>query len=169
MPDTKPKILPFLHTQLRTLLIANNGYEMEGEDGTFVCAFKTSLDALDFSMDLQLSLMNVDWSTELLSVPMADERQTSAGQIVFRGLCVKVGMCTGKSARTQVSLRSGKIEYFGPLMNHAARVASAANGGQVRPLNLKQPSAIHDDEESRHITLPSCYLGHRVGPLTTFS
>ena len=111
--------------------MAHNGYEMEGEDGSFVCAFGCALNALKFSMDLQPYLMDVDWSDELLALPMADEQFTTGGSLVFRGLRVKIGMCTGKAARVQVSQRTGRVEYFGPLLNHAARVAIAGNGGQV--------------------------------------
>jgi len=40
-------------------------------------------------------------------------------------------MCTGNAMRVQPCIRTGKMEYYGPIMNHAARVAVAAHGGQV--------------------------------------
>jgi adenylate cyclase len=106
---------------------------MEGEEGNFVCAFQRSLDALVFANELQLVLVELPWSAQLLGSPMACPHYSVGGRLVFRGLRVKVGMCSGTPSRVQVSPRTGRMEYFGPILNHAARVASAAHGGQVRP------------------------------------
>lgn len=122
--------------QVRALLIQHHGYEMEGEDGSFVCAFQRSLDALTFSVKLQLELLKVAWSKELLDCPMMEPLYTMAGMPVFGGPRVKVGMCCGNPLRMQISSRTGRMEYFGPFMNHAARVASAAHGGQVRTATI---------------------------------
>eukprot|EP00951_Prasinocladus_malaysianus_P014747 scaffold112383_cov52-Prasinocladus_malaysianus.AAC.1 len=43
--------------------------------------------------------------------------------------CVCVS--TGDALRAEPSLRTGRMEYYGPIVNHAARVAAAAHGGQV--------------------------------------
>lgn len=123
---------PLAAAQVRSLLIQHRGYEMEGEAGSFVCAFQHSLDALTFATKLQLALLDVDWSDQLLGCPMVVPHYTATGLPVFRGLRVKVGMCCGTPLRVQISSRTGRVEYFGPSMNHAARVASAAHGGQVR-------------------------------------
>lgn len=105
---------------------------MEGEESCFVCAFHSPFDALLYSLDLQSSLLRVDWSTEILNDPMASEQLTADGCLLFRGLRVSIGMCTGAAARRQFSSRTGRLEFFGPVMNHAARVAAAGHGGQVR-------------------------------------
>lgn len=44
------------------------------------------------------------------------------------GVCLVV---PGEAKRMQPSVRTGRMEYYGPLMNHAARLAVAAHGGQV--------------------------------------
>jgi len=121
-----------LHDSLvRTLLLEHNGYEVECEDGCFVCAFQVAIDAMEFSVALQEGLLHADWHPNVLTTPWACEQLTAAQQLLNRGLRVAVGMCTGNARRYQPSMRTGRMEYFGPIMNHAARVAVAAHGGQI--------------------------------------
>lgn len=119
--------------QLRTVLLENNGYEVEGEGGNFVCAFHSPLDSLRFGVALQQQLLHVAWDEELTSMKEAREVRDGDGALRYKGLRMAVGMCTGQARRMQPSERTGKIEYYGPLMNHAARVAIFARGGQVPP------------------------------------
>eukprot|EP00873_Tetraselmis_striata_P029256 jgi/Tetstr1/449520/TSEL_036608.t1 len=58
-------------------------------------------------------------------------QMSPSGEVSFRGPRLAIGMCTGNAMRVQPCLRTGKMEYYGPIMNHAARVAVAAHGGQV--------------------------------------
>ena len=99
--------------------------------GNFVCAFRFASAAISFALELQEHLLQVNWGPELLELTV--EQQTLEGVTVFRGLRTSVGMCSGDALRAQPSLRTGRIEYFGPLMNHAARVGMSAHGGQVKP------------------------------------
>ena len=57
--------------------------------------------------------------------------QYEDGLPIFRGLRIKIGLCTGNAMRSQVCVTTGRTEYFGPIMNHAARLMMAAHGGQV--------------------------------------
>ena len=52
--------------------------------------------------------------------------------LVQKGLRVAMGMATGQCLKMKPCARTGRAEYFGPLLNHAARIAQAAHGGQVR-------------------------------------
>ena len=54
------------------------------------------------------------------------------GVPVYRGLRLAMGMTGGRLVEVRPCGRSGKAEFFGPLLNQAARIASMANGGQVR-------------------------------------
>ena len=59
--------------------------------------------------------------------------------VVFRGPRVAVGCVTGRVIGLKACTRTGRAEYFGPILNHAARLSQAAHGGQVLV-----------DEETRH-------------------
>ena len=109
----------------------HHGYEVEGEDGNFVCAFHSPVDAVPFAVAIQEGLLQVNWSEELLSSKWCNEERTADGKLSFRGMRLAIGMCTGNAMRAQPCVRTGKMEYYGPIMNHAARVATAAHGGQV--------------------------------------
>lgn len=117
--------------QVRHCISLTNGYEVEGEDGNFVIAFHLSLDAVCFGNLVQLRLLDAEWSPELLSLAWCHEQVTADGSVSFRGMRLSVGMCTGNAMRVQPCMRTSKMEYYGPIMNHAARVAVAAHGGQV--------------------------------------
>jgi hypothetical protein len=120
-----------LHAQVRGTLHEHAGYEVEGEDGCFVCAFHTPEEAVEFGVELQRRLLEAAWSPEILRNKHCRPVSGKDGQVVLRGPRVKVGMCTADAEQAQPSPRTGRMEYFGPIMNHAARVANTAYGGQV--------------------------------------
>ena len=86
---------------------------------------------MQFAVAIQEGLLQVNWSEELLSTKWCHEERTANGKLSFRGMRLAIGMCTGDAMRVQPCVRTGKMEYYGPIMNHAARVATAAHGGQV--------------------------------------
>ena len=86
---------------------------------------------MQFAVQMQDALMRVEWDEALLKTPWANEQRRPDGVLLFRGLRMSVGMCTGDARRVQPSVRTGRQEYYGPIMNHAARLAVAAHGGQV--------------------------------------
>lgn len=93
-------------------------------------AFTRSLEnAVIFSSAVQLELMQLDWDPAVLQweecAPQADE----AGQLLWRGLRVKVGMVYG-TPTLRKPLNTGRADYFGAVPNLAARVCSLARPGQ---------------------------------------
>jgi len=125
------KMIQDLHTQVRIELMDEDGYEVEGERGNFVCAFGTPAAAIRFAIKLQENLMLVDWSPEVLATHWACENIRMDGSRIFCGPRIAIGMSTMNAFKVQTCDRTGRMEYFGPVMNHSARVASAAHGGQV--------------------------------------
>jgi hypothetical protein len=58
------------------------------------------------------------------------------GEALFRGPLVAMGISTGSLADGSITTiqpepRTGRAKYLGSLLNHAARVASVAHGGQI--------------------------------------
>jgi len=120
------------HTQVRMEVIDAGGYLVqECERGNFVCAFSTPVAAMTFALKLQENSMDVDWSPEVLATQWACEQFAVDCSISFRGPRTAIGMSTASATRVQTCDRTGRMEYFGPVMNHSARVATAASGGQV--------------------------------------
>lgn len=74
--------------------------------------------------------MHLPWEAELLKHPdlSSDQYQSTT---LFRGLRTLMGCAIGDAMDMQPCMRTGRAEYFGPVLNEAARVASVAHGGQV--------------------------------------
>jgi len=126
------------HNQvLRSLLTKHRGYEaiflkekLVGE-GSFCMVFGSTLDALAWCGEVQLSLLKVEWPEELLSQAGAGEEIGGADdRLLFRGLRVRMGVHVGvpKLKRDPMSRR---VEYMGPSVVAAAKVTVLAQGGQV--------------------------------------
>lgn len=101
-----------------------NGYEVEGENDSFVCAFYNANDAVECGISLQLAVRKARWD---MPVSLTHKTTVRLGS----KLRVKVGMCTGKPAKVLPCLRTGRRSFFGSVMNHAARITAKARGGQV--------------------------------------
>jgi len=109
---------------IRHCLQQYNGYEVEGENDSFVCAFYNANDAVECGISLQLAVRKARWD---MPVSLTHKTTVRLGS----KLRVKVGMCTGKPAKVLPCLRTGRRSFFGSVMNHAARITAKARGGQV--------------------------------------
>ncbi len=113
------------HNQtLRDAISKHNGYEVKTEGDAFMVAFNSALDALEFCMTTQQTLQNGRWSPSLLNLDPPDQT------LKIRGPRVRMGIHTGQP-QLQENPLSRRMDYFGPMVNRAARLAHAAHGGQV--------------------------------------
>ena len=96
---------------VREALTTWNGYEVKTVGDAFVVAFATPDAAIAFALDAQARLAAHDWG------PVGPVR-------------VRMGAHLGRplEARDPVT---GRKDWFGPVVNRAARVAEMAHGGQV--------------------------------------
>ena len=114
-----------LHDALiRAALDEFGGYEVKTEGDAFMVAFGSTADAIACCVALQQRLHDADWGDELLAQP---ECAVEAGQ---RGVRVRMGVHTGEPLAKPDPL-TGRMDYFGPMVNRAARVSGAGHGGQV--------------------------------------
>jgi predicted ATPase/class 3 adenylate cyclase len=97
---------------LREALGRFGGAEVKTEGDAFMVAFASAADAVRFALAAQEALHVVPWPA-------------AAGELLVRmGLHTGDPICVADPA-------TGRMDYFGPVVNRAARVADAAHGGQV--------------------------------------
>ncbi len=101
-----------LHNEIMRAQIATcGGYEVKTEGDAFMVAFARATDAARFAFAAQLALHGAPWPPEV-------------GEVF-----VRMGLHTGEPICTPDA--KGHMDYFGPAVNRAARVAGAGHGGQI--------------------------------------
>ena len=124
------EILEIHNRLIREAIAAFNGYEVKTEGDAFMVAFQDALEAVEFSLDVQLKLQDADWPTALLSTPTIKELSGISEDGHFRGLRIRIGIHSGKPSH-QIDPTTGRTDYFGPMVNRSARVSGIGHGGQV--------------------------------------
>ena len=106
------------------------GYEVKTEGDAFMVAFPTATSALLWAFAVQQALLKAQWPTEILDSVHGQEIFDSDGNIIYRGLSVRMGIHWGDPVcETDVVTR--RMDYFGPMVNRASRIESVADGGQI--------------------------------------
>jgi class 3 adenylate cyclase len=119
------------HNELmRRLLHEHRGYEVKTEGDAFMIAFHSSLDAVGFCVAVQRALLEVAWPPQLLRLPSAERTIDPRDNVLFSGLRVRMGVHRGVPVCNADPV-SGRMDYFGPAVNRAARIGSAGHGGQI--------------------------------------
>lgn len=114
---------------LRALLESSPGYEVKVQGGAFMLCFPSPVDAVRWCLEAQQALLEAPWPEELLAQPEAAEEVGLRGW-VYRGPRVLMGVHVGEP-ECRVNARTGRADYYGRMVNTAARVAAAGHGGQV--------------------------------------
>lgn len=118
-----------LHQEIfRRAIAMFNGYEVKTEGDAFMVAFAKPLQAVRFCMTVQTQLERAPWPHRLLGDRTYESRNKCSAPI--RGLRVRMGAHTGPVS-THRDPTTGRMDYFGPSVNRAARVSDAAHGGQL--------------------------------------
>ncbi|GAB7351648.1 hypothetical protein MBLNU459_g2252t3 [Dothideomycetes sp. NU459] len=106
------------------------GYEVKTEGDAFMVAFSTVTSALLWCFTIQSQLLDVQWPQEILSSVHGQEVLDNDGNRIFRGLSVRMGIHWGHPVCEQDPV-TRRMDYFGPMVNRAARISSVADGGQI--------------------------------------
>eukprot|EP00759_Apiculatamorpha_spiralis_P049179 PhF_6_TR44195/c1_g1_i4/m.67804 len=117
--------MSMLNETLRATLQAYGGYEAKSHGDSFLLAFSDPIHAAQFSLELQMNLMKVPWSDELLKNFDSSEVKGHDGTVLFRGLRVACAIHTG-----EVCIDENGI-YFGGTVTHAVALAAHTCGGQI--------------------------------------
>lgn len=115
---------------MRRQLRIVGGYEVKTEGDAFMVSFPSPTSALIWCFNVQHNLLTADWPTEILESHHCCEVTDSQGNVMYRGLSVRMGIHWG-SPLCEPDVITGRMDYFGPMVNRASRISAVADGGQI--------------------------------------
>ncbi|KAF8424938.1 hypothetical protein EV426DRAFT_532546 [Tirmania nivea] len=120
-----------MHNQImRRWLRMIGGYEVKTEGDAFMVAFPTVTSALHWCFTVQKSLLEAPWPNEILDSEHGKEILDAEGRLIYRGLSVRMGIHFGQPV-CEADPITRRMDYFGPMVNRAARIEGEADGGQI--------------------------------------
>jgi adenylate cyclase len=120
-----------IHNELfRRQLRLIGGYEVKTEGDAFMVSFPTVTSALLWCFSCQSHLLECSWPTEILDTVHCQERLDPDGNTIYRGLSVRMGIHWGRPVCEPDPI-TRRMDYFGPMVNRAARISAVADGGQI--------------------------------------
>ncbi|EIW72154.1 hypothetical protein TREMEDRAFT_26067, partial [Tremella mesenterica DSM 1558] len=125
-----PTAIKMHHNLMRRQLRLDEGYEVKTEGDSFMVSFQTITAALLWCFNCQLGLLSQEWPRELLECPDGGIIYDSEGNIVHRGLRVRMGVHWGQPQCERDPI-TRRMDYYGPMVNRAARINASADGGQL--------------------------------------
>ena len=133
VPEAMKPALSLHNELLRRLIKKWNAYEVKTEGDSFMIAFPNPTVALNWTLDVQAQLLLVAWPEAILAIDQTTQLEALSLEkqhAVFKGLRVRIGMHTG-SPDCERDPVTGRMDYFGPVVNLCARVSNSAKGGEV--------------------------------------
>ncbi|KAI9832811.1 MAG: cysteinyl-tRNA synthetase [Phylliscum demangeonii] len=118
------------NTLMRRQLRIIGGYEVKTEGDAFMVSFPTATSALLWCFTVQSQLLEIEWPAEILNSVHGQEVLDTDGNVIFRGLSVRIGIHWGAPV-CEPDPVTRRMDYFGPIVNRAARISSVADGGQI--------------------------------------
>ncbi|KAI8331028.1 phosphatase 2C-domain-containing protein [Chlamydoabsidia padenii] len=115
---------------MRRTLRSVGGYEVKTEGDAFMACFQNITGALLWCFTVQLQLLEADWPAGILETEEGREIEDSEKNIIYRGLSVRMGIHWGTPVFERNPI-TNRMDYFGPVVNKAARICNAADGGQI--------------------------------------
>ncbi|ABN65930.2 adenylate cyclase (ATP pyrophosphate-lyase) (Adenylyl cyclase) [Scheffersomyces stipitis CBS 6054] len=155
---------------MRRQLRIVGGYEVKTEGDAFMVSFPSPTSALLWCFNVQQNLLTADWPSEILETDQCCEVTDGKGQVIFRGLSVRMGIHWG-SPVCETDVVTGRMDYFGPMVNRASRISAVADGGQIAVSSdfLDEFDAlhkIHEEISEGKMTLFDAYQGNpRAGEI----
>ncbi|KAJ5168888.1 Adenylate cyclase [Penicillium canariense] len=129
-PDAMRSAISIHNDILRRQLGIIGGYEVKTEGDAFMVAFSTTTAALLWCFNCQNSLLEAEWPTEILDQPQCAVTSDMEGNIISRGLSVRMGGHWGEPVCEKDPV-TNRMDYFGPMVNRASRISAVADGGQI--------------------------------------
>eukprot|EP01116_Phalansterium_solitarium_P016774 TRINITY_DN396_c0_g3_i2.p1 TRINITY_DN396_c0_g3~~TRINITY_DN396_c0_g3_i2.p1 ORF type:complete len:899 (-),score=258.19 TRINITY_DN396_c0_g3_i2:198-2894(-) len=107
------------------------GYEVKTEGDAFMIAFSEAINAINFCLTVQERLVVAEWPDEFDQFKdLAPVVKDEAGKILFSGMRVRMGAHCGLPI-CQEDPNTHRMDYFGRMVNKAARITGIAQAGQI--------------------------------------
>ncbi|KAH6898978.1 phosphatase 2C-domain-containing protein [Thelonectria olida] len=120
-----------LHNEvMRRQLRRIGGYEVKTEGDAFMVSFPTATSALLWTFAVQMSLLEVQWPSEVLNSVSCQPVYDKDNALIFKGLSVRMGIHYGDCV-SETDPVTRRMDYFGPMVNKASRISAVADGGQI--------------------------------------
>ena len=141
------KSLEIHHNVIRKCIQRHRAYEVKTIGDSFMIAVVSADKAVMLANDIQLDLLNADWPLEIAEMPSAcveyfrlKPHSIEPPKPMFKGLRVRIGVHLGQHSKNveeggQIQILHDKIakgyDYYGPVVNTAARIEDIGFGGQT--------------------------------------
>jgi class 3 adenylate cyclase len=93
-------------------------------------AFEAPEKALQWCIAVQEDLLKIEWPSKLLENEDSKEERNSFGNMLYKGLRVRMGVHYGEPT-CKIDPVTGRMDYFGKMVNRASRVSGTGHGGQI--------------------------------------
>jgi len=134
-----------------------HGYNCKGSAGKYLFIFQTPLQAYHYCEAVQKRLLDQEWPDMSEEIPnTAKFTDPTSGVTIFNGLTVGMGMHVGVPTMFSFNKTTARMDYFGRVVNRAARVMSTSATGEI---SVSKDVA---DQLQGHIT------GHKILNRGTF-
>ena len=77
---------------MREGIARHRGYEIGTEGDSFQIGFRTIPEAVQFTMEAQMRLLETSWPREVLKLPQCKAVTDSSKEVLFRGPRVRMGI-----------------------------------------------------------------------------
>ncbi|KAH3685686.1 hypothetical protein WICPIJ_003327 [Wickerhamomyces pijperi] len=115
---------------MRRQLHIVGGYEVKTEGDAFMVSFPTVTSAMTWCFNVQQQLLQEDWPSEIIQSQEGKVINDNDGELIYKGLSVRMGIHWGTPV-CEPDIITRRMDYFGPMVNKAARVCAVADGGEI--------------------------------------
>ncbi|ODV91744.1 hypothetical protein CANCADRAFT_30081 [Tortispora caseinolytica NRRL Y-17796] len=129
-PEMMKNALSIHNELLRTYAAKIGGYVVKTEGDSFMVCFENVIAAVYWALLIQNKLLTQDWPEGLIDTPQCPTIRDTQGNLLFYGLQVRMGIHWGEPFAVR-DMVTGRMDYYGPMVNRTARISAAADGGQI--------------------------------------
>eukprot|EP01060_Flectonema_neradi_P032606 TRINITY_DN5218_c2_g2_i1.p1 TRINITY_DN5218_c2_g2~~TRINITY_DN5218_c2_g2_i1.p1 ORF type:complete len:756 (+),score=96.25 TRINITY_DN5218_c2_g2_i1:73-2340(+) len=122
-PEAMKRALKIHNKLIRKCIEFHKGFEVKTIGDSFMVAFDTLREGVEFALDLQDKMQDTTWPSDLVLPPVFETQGWS-------GIMLRIGLHFGP-VDIDVNVTSGRPDYFGRTVNKAARLEGACNPGGV--------------------------------------
>eukprot|EP00667_Euglena_gracilis_P000310 EG_transcript_310 len=172
-PEVMAVALNVHHLLIRKHIIAQSCYEVKTIGDSFMCAVEAPIQALRFALAIQTELFTHVWDEaidDIYNLQLESEGNwgTKDGtQGPWNGLRVRVGIHYG-NGNVVLDTVSQSYDYYGTVVNAAARIEAVCHGGQVGVSEAVRQAVGHAIAGVEWTPLGTHTLRGLVEPLTLY-